>query len=529
MRRIESRAWRLAIASAVLQIIIFPLPNLYVLSWIAVAPLLVALLRARRPDTLQLEGAVKLLPANPLKGFLLGYVCGILWYCGSCYWIYSTMKQYGGINGAGAAGLLFLFSLYLGLYHGFFGLVISILAKWSQRAAMVLSPFVWVAVELARTRITGFPWDLLGITQVDNIPLSRLATVTGVYGISLEIMIVNAAFAAAFLVHRSRRRSLLFAAVAAALLLQSAQWIPAPKFPTDRTALLVQENIPVLDSADWTHQFFDDTLANLSRMSLNPPEGTVQHPSLIAWPESPAPFYGGDPLFRTALSKVASTAHTWVVAGNIGVESAKMSPQQPSQIFNSAALVSPNGEFVTRYDKVHLVPFGEYLPFKEWLGFAGGLTKEVGEFSRGQSRAPLKAGDEKLGVFICYESIFPDEVRQFAKNGAQVFVNISNDGWYGDSGAYAQHLKQARMRAVENALWLLRTTNTGVTAAIDPDGRVEQTVPRKIRTVLQASYALNDATTFYTRHGDWLAYLCAIISLGALVVALTPAKGRLSA
>jgi len=529
MRGIENKAWRLAIASAVLQVIIFPLPNLYVLSWIAVAPLLVALLRAGLPDRLQLRGAERLQPATPIQGFLLGYVCGILWYCGSCYWIYSTMKQYGGINGAGAAGLLFLFSLYLGLYHGLFGLVISVLAKWSQRAALVLSPFVWVAVELARTRITGFPWDLLGITQVDNIPLSKLATVTGVYGITLEIMIVNAAFAAAFLVHRSRRRSLLFAAVAAALILQSAQWIPAPKFPTDRTALLVQENIPVLDSADWTHQFFDDTLANLSRMSLNPPGGTKQHPGLIGWPESPAPFYGGDPLFRTALSKVASTAHTWVVVGNIGVESAKASPQQPSQIFNSAALVSPDGEFVARYDKVHLVPFGEYLPFKEWLGFAGGLTKEVGDFSRGQSRAPLQAGDEKLGVFICYESIFPDEVRQFAKNGAQVFVNISNDGWYGDSGAYAQHLKQARMRAVENARWLLRTTNTGVTAAIDPAGRIEQMVPRKIRTVLQASYALNDPTTFYTRHGDWLAYLCAIISLGALVMALAPAKGRGSA
>jgi apolipoprotein N-acyltransferase len=528
MRGIESKAWLLAITSAVLQVLIFPLPNLYVLCWIAVTPLLVALLRARRPDTLQLEGAVKLLPATPLQGFLLGYVCGILWYCGNCYWVYSTMKQYGGISGGGAAGLLCLFSLYLGLYHGLFGLVVSALAKWSQRAALVLSPFVWVAVELARTRITGFPWDLLGITQVDNIPLSKVATVTGVYGISLEIMIVNAAFAAAFLVHRSRQRSLLFASVAAAVLLQSARWTPASQFPTDRTALLVQENIPVLDSADWTRQFFDDTVAALIKLSSNPASGEVQHPNFIAWPESPAPFYSGDPLIRAALGKVASTARTWVVAGSIGVENAKASSQQSTQIFNSAILVNPSGEFASRYDKVHLVPFGEYVPFKDWLSFAGGLTKEVGDFSRGQSRAPLQAGDEKLGVFICYESIFPDEVRQFAKNGAQVFVNISNDGWYGDSGAYAQHLKQARMRAVENARWLLRTTNTGVTAAIDPNGRVEQTVPRKIRTVLQASYALNDPTTFYTRHGDWLAYLCAIISIGAVAMALTPAKGRRS-
>jgi apolipoprotein N-acyltransferase len=525
MRGIESRAWLLAITSAVLQVIIFPLPNLYVLCWIAVAPLLIALLRARRPDTLQLQDAMKLLPATPGQGFLLGYVCGILWYCGNCYWVYSTMKQYGGISAAGAAGLLVLFSLYLALYHGLFGLVVSLLAKWSQRAALVLSPFVWVAVELARTRISGFPWDLLGITQVDNIPLSRLATVTGVYGVSLEIVIVNAAVAAGFLVHRSRKRSLLLAAFAAAFLLQSARWIPSPKFSTDRTALLVQENIPVLDSADWTRQFFDDTLANLSKISLNPP-AELQHPDLIAWPESPAPFYTGDPLFRSAISKVATSARTWVVAGSIGVENAKLSPQQSTQIFNSAVLVGPSGEFTARYDKVHLVPFGEYVPFKEWLSFAGGLTKEVGDFSRGQSREPLPAGDEKLGVFICYESIFPDEVRRFAKNGAKVFVNISNDGWYGDSGAYAQHLEQARMRAVENARWLLRTTNTGVTAAIDPDGRIAQSAPRKVRTVLPASYALNDATTFYTRHGDWLAYLCAIISVGAIVVALTRVKGR---
>jgi apolipoprotein N-acyltransferase len=150
----------------------------------------------------------------------------------------------------------------------------------------------------------------------------------------------------------------------------------------------------------------------------------------------------------------------------------------------------------------------------------------VGDFSSGTSRIPLQAGDQKLGTFICYESIFPDEIRQSADQGAQVFVNISNDGWYGDSGAYAQHLKQARMRAIENARWLLRDTNTGVTASIDPYGRVVQSAPRKIRTALRADYALVNDTTFYTRHGDWLGYACAIISLGAILFSLIPAKGR---
>ena len=522
MLRLERSAWLLAILSAILQVVIFPLLNLYWLTWIAVAPLLIAILRARRPDTLQLEGAAKLLPARPGQAFLLGWFAGILWYCGNCYWIYSTMKQYGGINAFGAAGLLFLFALYLGLYHGLFGLIIGWLARGESglRNALVLSPFVWVAVELARTRITGFPWDLLGVTQVDNIPLARIATVTGVYGVSLEIMIVNAAFAAAFLVRRNRR-PLLLAALAAAFVLQAARWIPAPAIPADRTALLVQENIPVLEGADWTTQYFTDSLTELNRLSLTSMGG--QRPALIVWPESPAPFYSGDPLFRTAVSQIAQSAKTWMVVGNIGVENAMMSPEHGTQIFNSAALVSPTGDWPARYDKIHLVPFGEYVPFKSWFSFAGGLTKEVGDFSRGVSRAPLKAGDQKLGVFICYESIFPDDVRQFAANGAQVFVNISNDGWYGDSGAYAQHLKQARMRAVENARWLLRDTNTGATASIDPYGRVVASVPRKVRNVLEAPYALSAETTFYTRHGDWLAYACAIISVGAIAFSLTSA------
>jgi apolipoprotein N-acyltransferase len=521
MFRIERSAWVLAVFSAILQIIIFPLPNLYVLSWIAVAPLLVALLRARKPATLQLEGSVKYLPARPWQGFLLGYLCGILWYGGSCYWVYSTMKQYGGINAAGAVGLLLLFCLYLGLYHGLFGLVIATLAKRSTRAALVASPFVWVAVELARTRISGFPWDLLGIAQVDNAPLARIAQTTGVYGISLEIMIVNAAFAAAFMVKRNRRNSLLLASVAAAFVLQAARWMPLSPAAADRSATLVQENVPILDNSDWTRQYFQDTLANLIQISAQTAQASSPKPDLIVWPESPAPFYSSDQFFRVQLSDLAKSTHDWIVAGNIALQRGGATPQS-EEIFNSGSLVSPEGNWTGRYDKIHLVPFGEYVPFKDWLSFAGGLTKEVGDFSRGMSRAPLEAGDAKLGVFICYESIFPDDVRQFAAQGAQVFVNISNDGWYGDSGAYAQHLKQARMRTIENDRWLLRSTNTGVTASIDPYGRIVACVPRKVRTALAAPYAVISDTTFYTLHGDWLAYACAIISIGVLIYALAP-------
>src|SRR5438270_501870 len=167
MRGIESRAWLLAIASAVLQVVIFPLPNLYMLCWIAITPLLVALLRSRRPDTLQLEGAVKLLPASPSQGFLLGYLCGILWYCGNCYWVYSTMKQYGGISAAGAAGLLLLLSLYLGLDLGFFWLAITLLARCSTSAALVSSLAMWLAVGLAPSRCCRCPGALMGLTWLE--------------------------------------------------------------------------------------------------------------------------------------------------------------------------------------------------------------------------------------------------------------------------------------------------------------------------------------------------------------------------
>ncbi len=560
MLKIHRRAWGLALVSAVLQVVIFPLPGMYGLSWIAVTPLLVAILRARVPETLQLDGQARLLPATPWQGFVLGYECGILWFAGTCYWIFDTMHRYGGLPIPAAVLALILFCLYVGLYHGMFGLLLALVAGSTisrldksrsdksglkvaasgaaLRRALVAAPFLWVAVELARTRITAFPWELLGYSQTANFALTRIATLTGVYGLSFEILLVNSVFAAAFLVAKEQRKRLLVAACVATAILQAGQLVAPPPVAADHTALLVQPNIPILEGAAWTKEFFQDTLRDLTAVSLHPPGGKpakqqaggspdmfVLSYNLIVWPESPSPFYTNDPLFRDAVSALARQSGTWVVAGSIGVapathgggDSGGERSEQRSQIFNSAVLVSPLGDWVGRYDKMHLVPFGEYLPFPQLFAFAGGLTKEVGEFQRGASRTPLDAGGERLGMFICYESIFPDEVRQGPLAGAQVLLNISNDGWYGDSGAWKQHLQQTEMRAIENDRWLLAATNTGMTASIDPYGRIVAATPRKVRTALAAPYALISSTTFYTRHGDWFAYLCAIISGGALI------------
>ena len=352
----------------------------------------------------------------------------------------------------------------------------------------------------------------MGYSQTGNFALTRIATLTGVYGLSFEIALVNSVFAAAFLVPkdapRERRKLLLLAACGAAVILQAGQLLAPPPVPADHTALLVQPNIPVLPGAMWTTEYFQDTLRELTKVSLQPPgeqltaaaeqsaTGTNRrHFDLLVWPESPSPFYTNDPLFRDAVSALAKQSGTWIVAGAIGINPAMHSGGENSQIFNSAALVNPQGEWVGRYDKVHLVPFGEYLPFPKLFAFAGGLTKEVGEFQQGASHAPLDAGGERFGMFICYESIFPDEVRQGPLQGAQVLLNISNDGWYGDSGAWKQHLQQTQMRAIENDRWLVAATNTGMTASIDPFGRIVAATPRKVRTALAAPYGLRAGTT----------------------------------
>ena len=562
MRRISPNAWRLLIISAALQIVIFPLLNLYVFSWFAVAPLLAAILQARSPETLQLDGEERLLPATPWQGFLLGYVCGILWFAGTCYWIFDTMHRYGGLPVPTAALALILFCMYVGLYHGLFGLLLALVAGWNSdglsislkpeaaklgglrsvqraasiRRALASAPFLWVAVELARTRITAFPWELLGYSQTANFALTRITTIVGVYGLSFEILLVNSVFAAAFLAPKERRKWLLAAACGAAAILQAGQLLTPPPVASDHTALLVQPNIPIQEGAMWTKEYFQATLQDLTALSLHPPGDRIagdksvsdksgRHFDLIVWPESPSPFYTSDILFRDAVSSLARQAQTWVVAGSIGITPAMHNEGPGSQIFNSAALVSPAGEWVGRYDKMHLVPFGEYLPFPQLFAFAGGLTKEVGEFQRGVSRTPLDAGGQKLGMFICYESIFPDEVREGPLQGSDVLVNISNDGWYGDSGAWKQHLQQTQMRAIENNRWLLSATNTGMTASIDPYGRIVAAVPRKERTALAAPYALVSGTTFYTRHGDRFAYLCAIISAGVIVARFVQRTG----
>jgi apolipoprotein N-acyltransferase len=528
VRKIHPSAWALVVLSAILQVLIFQPVGWYVFSWVALAPLVFALLRARPAPGLHPEGSVILQPATPLQAFVLSYVCGVLWYCGTCYWVMDTMHRYGGVSQPVAFLLMLGMCCWVAWPMGIFGFLLVAVRSAGRdlRRSLLLAPFFWVTMELIQSRVLGFPWNLLGTAQVDNVALCRVASWGGVYAVSFEIALVNTALAAAFLIPRRKRAPMLLAGIAAAVVLQVGVLLDPPASVHDRTALLLQQNIPPATDAQWTRPQLTDTLQDLTKVTLSALDtaaGAQASPiDGIIWPESPAPFFSNDPEFRSAVSSLAQRAKTWVVAGVIGVDNA--TGLHPQLAFNSAALAGPNGEWAGRYDKIHLVPFGEFVPLRRYMPFMDMLTREVGEFDRGTSRAPLDAGGSKAGVFICYESVFPGEVREFAQQGAQVLINISNDGWYGDSGAYLQHLNMTRMRAVENNRWLLSATDTGLTASIDPFGRVVAQLPRKQRLALAAPYALASATTLYTRFGDWFASLCAIISLAALVLRRFPAR-----
>jgi apolipoprotein N-acyltransferase len=519
-----------------------------VFAWFALVPLLVALLRipqdfAGRRWRWQLGWS-----------FLAGWLTGALWFGANCYWVYDTMHLYGGMNEPMAVVCLVAFSLYLGFWFGVFALALAVIRRatvdgkfaWVAFAAI---PFLWTAMEFALARIPAFPWDLLGYSQVDNGLLTRIAPWAGVYGISFLLASANAFLTATWLRdgkdynprtrHIARswawklfdRTSRLMAVSVVALV---GFDIHPPRPPVQDTAVLVQPNLNVDTDDVWVGPEWDRHITQFTQLGAEScksflsgmPEtgaGTVTPkcvvpmatPSLIVWPESPAPFRDGDGRFRMAMASVAGADKAPMIVGDIGMDEDAGTHQ--TRIYNSASVIAPDGHFAGRYDKIHLVPFGEYVPHRELLFFVRQITQTLTDMSTGTERKTFRIGGHLYGVFICYESVFGDEVREFAKNGAEVLVNISDDGWYGDTSAPWQHLNMARMRAIENRRWILRDTNNGVTAAIDPNGTVRQSIPRHQVDALPAQYGYSSEMTFYTRYGDWFAGLCAILSLALLL------------
>jgi apolipoprotein N-acyltransferase len=523
------KLWAAAVLSAGLLELPFPLAGPLpvwrsVFAWFGLVPLLWAILSPQCTDD----------PRPLRRGFLVAYLCGVLWYMGNCYWVRDTMAHYGDMPFGAPTLLLLAFSLVLGLYFGIFGLGVVLVrrATGSTRLALAAAPILWTALELAAARITSVPWDQLGYSQVDNALVNQLAPWTGVYGISFLLVAANALLAGGVLLNRCSCGR--FWGISGAVLLVAGPaglFLAPPKPAATATAMLVQPNLDVASDNDWAGPEWDRHIAEFKRLAAEqcksyiagiPQTGAptaqiscppaVTHPDLIAWPESPAPFVEENARFQQTLVALARQEQAPLVVGSIGTDFS--AEDQSLREYNSALVVGADGARVGRYDKIHLVPFGEYIPFQRLLTFAHKLTGRVSSFTRGSEHKVFRLNGHSYGVFICYESVFADEVREFAQMGAEVLVNISDDGWYGDTSAPWQHLNMARMRAIENRRWLLRDTNNGVTAAIDPYGRVRQSIPRHAIDALPAGYGFRSDVTFYTAHGDVFGWLCVLLSLG---------------
>jgi len=484
---------------------------LSVFSWVCIAALLFSLFGAR-----------------PRVAFACGFLHALLFVLTSVPWIATVLTVHGDLSVAGGWGVLLLIAMAWGVLIGTFSWAVQRLSRRSVALACFAAPFLWVTFELIRAHLPeiSFPWNLLGYPASANLGLLQLTTITGIYGLSFLVAAFNALLVwAAASATESPRKRIIIVAVAKGILLGSHAL--GPRFVSQEQphhfARAAQLNFPEVESypADWFQQHAGE-LDEITRISLAP---SAHNPDLLVWPEAPAPFSFQDQQFAKIASPLATRFGHPFLAGVIEWKP----PVDPSEIvrpgvllpYNSALLLDSQGQRVFVYDKVHLVPFGEYEPFPLIHRVVTSVSSDVGGFHKGNQYVvgQLPGSGYRFGVFICYEAIYPGEVRRFTAGGAQLFINISNDGWFGRSAAAEQHLRMARVRAVENRRWIVRSTNNGFTVSIDPYGRIFRPLAPDIRAAVDLPYDFRTDETIYTRFGDWFAWLCVLVSV--ILVAAT--------
>ena len=489
----------LAIGSGAALGLAFPNYNFYLLGWVALGLLVLA--SAGAP-----------LKEAPLYGFLHGQV----FYPVCLPWVDTVMRQYGNIDPWIAAAFVGFIGLVGGLICTMFSTGVALASRRSKLLACAIAPFLWTALEYFRTNIPiiGSSWDLSGYPAAHSLALLQITSVTGIYGLCFLIAAYGSLVAYAVL-ERSRRGWMIAAGVTLLLVVVAADGtylIPAatPHY----VAHLVQTNFPQSESypADWLTVHAGE-LDQLEKISV---DAAKQEPGIIIWPEVPAPFSLQEPLFAARASQIARDANNYFLVGVLDWKRAG----GKFLAFNTAVLLDPTGQRIYSYDKIHLLPFGEYVPLRGWLTFAKRLTADISDFTPGSSYSIAEMPQGKFGAFICYEAIFPSEVRRFTASGAQLLITISNDGWFGRSSAPEQHMFMARVRAVENRRWLLRDTNNGYTESIDPYGRTAAQLAIDMRGQLTAPYDFRSDLTPYARFGDWFSWLCIVVTVALLGFAL---------
>jgi apolipoprotein N-acyltransferase len=427
------------------------------------------------------------------------------------------MGVYGGLSMWIAAILNGALIAYLALFPALFAVIMRrALAAFGARA-LAAAPLVWVATELGRTYVlTGFPWVLLGYSQAGVLSVAQLASLFGVYGVSALVAAVSAVAANTVVAESGDR--LRPAIAVAGLLIVVVAWggrrVEAAEWTRTGEPIrigLVQGNVDQGQKWDPARATF--IFSNYLDMTR---QAVARGARLVLWPESSTPFYFEEARDRAdadRLRALARQAHVPILIGSDQIEQGA-----ELKYFNSAFLVRQDGSTAGVYRKMHLVPFGEYVPFKRMLFFAAPLVEAVSDFSEGDQSTLLPVGDHLISTSICYEIVYPNLVRQFVRGGSELLTTITNDAWFGRTSAPYQHFAQASMRAIENGRYLVRSANTGISGIVDPYGRVlERTAIYQPAVVVGEARFLR-TTTVYTRIGDVVAYASVAATLALVVL-----------
>ncbi|MCX5687018.1 MAG: apolipoprotein N-acyltransferase [Candidatus Omnitrophica bacterium] len=501
----------LILTSSLFLVLSFPNFNYEFLAWIALVPLFFAIDNQK-----------------PFKAFVLSYLCGLLFFLGTVYWlIHVTLPG------------MIIVALYLALYFGFFGALCSYFLRTTQNAqrttshyfTLIAIPSTWVALELARSRfLTGFGWNLLAHSQSYTLPVIQIADITGVYGVSFLIVMVNAGIFLTVKNLRKKNYSLAYLTVAIFIVYISVAYgtyrLKNIFTGEGLRVAVIQGNIPQVKK--WDVNFRGDILSKYEKLTR---EAAREKVDLVIWPETSVP--GFLETERDLFERIRNLTREIKTPLLVGAPREGRGPKEA--YYNSTYLFGDDGRLLDRYDKIHLVPFGEYVPAKDIFSFVENFAPSpIGDFTAGNNYTVFKFSIErntenyklkwklirkvKFSTLVCFEDIFPDLAREFVRRGAEVLVNMTNDAWFGRSSAAYQHAQSSVFRAVENRVNVVRAANTGLSCFIDQKGRITAAVGPPGNEIFTDGYKIHDLVltktrTFYTVYGDLFAYLCVIIAV----------------
>ena len=456
------------------------------------------------------------------RAFALGVTTGAFYFWGTLYWLVTTMTTFGGLSTLTSAFAALLLVAYLALFPGLFALFQSWFAESFGRRAVLLAPAVWVATEMGRTYIwDGFPWELLGYSQVTVLPVAQAASVAGVYGLSALVASVSGAAAYVALEPSAKRWRPLAGALV--IVIAIGGWgafrIRGHRLTSAGTPIRVgvlQGNIP--QDQKWDSAQRGPILERYVNMTR---EAIGRGAQFVLWPESSTPEpYEQDLAAGAEIRRLAQQSHITLLIGSDQVEPVRPEAGKTPQVryYNAAYLVQPDGTTGAIYRKIHLVPFGEYVPLKRVLFFVGPIVDAVSDFTPGDRVVMLPVAGHLASTAICYEVIYSSLIRAFVVQGSELLTTITNDAWYGWTSAAYQHWEQASMRAIEEGRYLARAANTGISGFIDPYGRVMQASNMFQSAVMVDELRFIQERTIYSYVGDVAGWIG--VALTALLVVI---------